>query len=66
MPINLDMSLNDWFEQKKKDELDMAEWERSRVIKRCKSCGQPYSFEKDGIDPKECQNCRGEEGTIIR
>ena len=65
MPIMLEVSMKDLRDIEKREEEHRREWERSRVIKRCKSCGQPYSFEKGGTDPKECQSCRGDEGELI-
>lgn len=34
-----------------------AEWEKNRIIKRCK-CGKRYSYGRDEIDPKWCVECR--------
>ena len=65
MPIVLDINMKDLRDMEKREEQYRKEWERSRIIKRCHECGQPYSYEKGGIDPRECQGCRGEEGELI-
>ena len=57
--------MKEWFEMDRQQNKQLAEWERSRIIKHCKTCGQPYSYEKGTADPKECQSCRGEEGELI-
>jgi predicted Zn-ribbon and HTH transcriptional regulator len=57
-----EVTLDEWLQMDMQEGKQLQEWERSRVIGRCKSCGQPYSFERGMKDPKECQHCRGEEG----
>ena len=65
MPSILDINMKDFHNIVKREKEYMREWERQRVIKKCRECGQPYSYERGGVDPKECQSCRGEEGELI-
>jgi len=65
MPILLNMSMKDLRDIEKREMKYLEEWERNRIIKRCKECGQPYSYAKGESDPKECQRCKGEEGDLI-
>ncbi len=65
MPILMDRDMKDFREMERKELQDLAEWEKNRVIKKCKSCGNPYSYERGDIDPKKCQRCRGDEGDLI-
>ena len=59
MPLLLDKDMRDFREMNNKELRDLDEWEKSRVIKRCKECGRAYSYPKGDIDPKECPSCRG-------
>jgi redox-regulated HSP33 family molecular chaperone len=61
----LDRSIKDFREMEKREIEQMKEWERNRIIRRCRSCGQPYSFDRGETDPKECMRCRGVEGDLI-
>ena len=65
MPFIMDINMKDIREMEKREEKALKEWERSRIVKRCRECGQPYSYEKGQEDPKMCQNCRGETGDLI-
>ncbi len=65
MPLLLDRDMRDFRDMEKKELIDLREWEKSRVIRKCKECGQPYSYERGTIDPKECQRCLGAEGELV-
>ena len=65
MPLILDRDIKDFRDMEKKEMEELSVWERTRVIKKCKSCGQPYSYEKGDDDPKECMRCRGAEGELV-
>lgn len=64
MPLILDRDMKDFRDAEKKELDDLREWEKSRIIKKCKGCGRPYSYDRHEIDPKECQRCRGAEGEL--
>jgi len=65
MPFLMEINMKDIREMEKREEKALKDWERNRVVKRCRSCGQAYSYAKGDIDPKECQRCRGDEGDLI-
>jgi len=59
------MPMHDLREIEKIEEQHLREWERNRIVKKCRSCGQAYSYARGETDPKECQHCRGEEGELV-
>ena len=63
--ILANFSMKDFREMEKREEKALKEWERNRIIKKCRSCGQAYSYARGDNDPKECQRCRGDEGDLI-
>ena len=63
--LKADINLREWHELDKRQREYLKDWESQRIIGKCKSCGQPYSYEKGSRDPKQCQSCRGEEGELI-
>ncbi len=65
MPFLMDISMKDFRDISKREEQYLKEWERGRIVRKCRECGQAYSFEKGEIDPRDCQSCRGEEGELI-
>jgi tRNA G26 N,N-dimethylase Trm1 len=66
MAILTDFSMKDFREMEKREQEYRKQWERNRIIKRCRECGKAYSYEKGEIDPKACQECRGDLGDLIR
>jgi hypothetical protein len=65
LPDGRYMSMHDLREIEKREEQQLMEWERNRIVKRCRICKQAYSYDKGEKDPKECQRCRGDEGDLI-
>ena len=65
MPIRDDVDVSEFRRMDEMEKEYYKDLEKSRVIKKCKTCGQPYSYEKGMTDPKECQDCRGDLGRLI-
>ena len=65
MPVLTDFSMKDFREMEKREQEYRKQWEKSRIIKRCRECGKAYSYGKGEVDPKECQECRGDTGELI-
>ena len=65
MAVLTGFSMKEFREIEKREQQYLKEWEKNRIIKKCRECGQAYSYAKGEKDPRECQRCRGEEGELI-
>lgn len=61
----LEVNMKEFRDIEKRESQYLKEWERNRIVKRCRECGQAYSYVKGETDPRECQKCRGDEGELI-
>jgi hypothetical protein len=52
-----EVNMKDARKQWEDDRKYWVEWQKTRIIKRCK-CGKRYSYGKDEDDPKYCVECR--------
>jgi len=66
MAVLTGFSMKDFRNMEKIEQEYRKRWEKDRIIKRCRECGKAYSYERGAVDPRECQECRGELGELIR
>ena len=52
-----EVNIKDERKQWEQDRKIWQEWEKTRIIKKCK-CGNKYSYGRGEIDPKCCVECR--------
>jgi hypothetical protein len=63
--ILTNFSMKSFRDAEKREMEYLREWERNRIVKKCRECGQAYSYAKNEKDPLKCQSCRGELGELI-
>lgn len=57
-------SIKEFQEGHSKHLKDWDDWEKNRVLKRCK-CGNAYSYDIGSEDPKKCAACLDKLGEVI-
>jgi len=63
-----EVDLHEWKDMDKRQSDNLKNWEkemkRSGFLKRCR-CGNAYTWQHLGRDPRACPSCRGDEGDLI-